>query len=270
MALAVLATTLAAVRPALAIAQVPIVAALAGRPPAPRPARRWAGPIGVGLLVLAFFLIGLASQQAAVGRRRRRRQVHALSSPSSCGLVALCAGVVLVAPTCLGLLASAARRAPIAVRLALRDLARYRARSGAALGAISLSMLIAVIICVVAAARFGNALDYVGPNLAANQLVLYTAATAKARAPSRSPGRPLAAQLAAMPAAASGIAASLGSRTSSSSRRPTPRCSARCRAELERRRLRGHSGAAARVSASPPRKSAPTPTSSPCGPAWRA
>ena len=43
MALAVLAAYLAAVRPARAIARVPIVAALAGRPPAPRQARRWAG-----------------------------------------------------------------------------------------------------------------------------------------------------------------------------------------------------------------------------------
>ena len=73
------------------------------------------------------------------------------------GLVVLCAGVVLAAPTLLALLAWAARRAPVVVRLALRDLARYRARSGAALGAISISLLIAVIICVVAAARFGNA-----------------------------------------------------------------------------------------------------------------
>ena len=64
MALAVVAAYLAAVRPARVIARVPIVAALAGRPPAPRQARRWAGPAGAGLLVVAFFLIGLASEQA--------------------------------------------------------------------------------------------------------------------------------------------------------------------------------------------------------------
>src|SRR5262249_24301781 len=92
------------------------------------------------------------------------------------GLIAACIGVVLAAPTCLSLLARAARRAPIVVRLALRDLARYRARSGAALGAISLSVLIAVIIGVVPAARFGNALDCVGPNLAADHVVVYPAA----------------------------------------------------------------------------------------------
>jgi putative ABC transport system permease protein len=62
------------------------------------------------------------------------------------------------------------------VRLALRDLARYRARSGPALAAISLSTLIAVLICVASAARFGNVLDYAGPNLAPNQLAVYTPA----------------------------------------------------------------------------------------------
>jgi putative ABC transport system permease protein len=172
MALAVLAAYLAAVRPARAIARMPIVAALAGRPPAPRQARRWAGPTGAGLLVLAFFLIGLASEQATSAAAETGNK-STLFLALVVGLIALCAGVVLVAPTCLALLARAARRAPIAVRLALRDLARYRARSGAALGAISLSVLIAVIICVVAAARFGNALDYAGPNLASNQLIVY-------------------------------------------------------------------------------------------------
>ncbi len=50
--------------------------------------------------------------------------------------------------------------------MATRDLARYRSRSGSALSAITLGILIAVIICVVAAARYGDVLDYAGPNLA--------------------------------------------------------------------------------------------------------
>jgi putative ABC transport system permease protein len=216
MALAVLAAYLAAVRPARAIARVPIVAALAGRPPAPRQARRWAGPTGAGLLVVAFFLIGLASEQAT-STAAETGNTSMLFLALIVGLIVLCVGVVLVAPTCLALLARAARRAPIVVRLALRDLARYRARSGAALGAISISVLIAVIICVIAAARFSNAVDYVGPNLASNQLIVYPQA-----APT-TPGAPCVhepggcgtltgAQLAAMAAEARGIAASLGSR----------------------------------------------------------
>jgi putative ABC transport system permease protein len=143
---------------------------------------------------------------------------------------------VLIAPACLALLARLARRAPIVVRLALRDLARYRARSGAALGAISISVLIAVIICVVAAARFGSVVDWVGPNLAPDQLVIYPAAGSAQFAgasgtqhgsQSRSqpgtsvllhtatgiiPARVTVAQLAAMTAKVRGIAGSLGSR----------------------------------------------------------
>ncbi len=210
MALAVLAAYLAAVRPARAIARMPIVAALAGRPPAPRQARRWAGPTGIGLLVFAFFLIGLASAQATSTAAEEGNK-STLFLALIAGLIVLCVGVVLVAPTCLALLARAARRTPIVVRLPLRDLARYRARSGAALGAISLSVLIAVIICVVAAARFGNVIDWVGPNLAANQLVVYTPDGLQQQF--GQPGPQLTqAQLAAMPAEARAIAASLGSR----------------------------------------------------------
>jgi putative ABC transport system permease protein len=210
MALAVLATFLAAIRPARAIARVPIVTALAGRPPAPKPARRWAGPTGCGLLLIAFFLIGLASEQAAEpGDQYGNTSVLYLDLTA--GLVVLCVGIVLAGPTCLALLARATRRAPIMVRLALRDLARYRVRSGAALGAISISVLIAVIICVVAAARFGNVLDWVGPNLAPNQLVVYTPEGAQQFGPAGS-NQATVAPAAEMPARAHGIAAALGSR----------------------------------------------------------
>ena len=46
-----------------------------------------------------------------------------------------------------------ARPGPVTVRLALRDLGRYRARSGSALSAISLGVFIVAIICVLAAQR---------------------------------------------------------------------------------------------------------------------
>jgi putative ABC transport system permease protein len=216
MALAVVAAFLAAVRPALATARIPIVAALAGRPPAPRPARRWAAPAGAGLLVAAFFLIGLASAQAtSTAAESGNKQTLFLTL--TVGLIVLCAGVVLAAPACLALLARAGRRAPIVVLLALRDLARYRSRSGAALGAISLSVLIAVIICVTAAARFGDALDYVGPNLASDQLIVYpqeAATTPNASCLHEPAGCPTltGTQLAAMASRTRRIAASAGSR----------------------------------------------------------
>ena len=70
---------------------------------------------------------------------------------------------MLLSPACLAGLARLGRWTPVMVRIALRDLARYRARSGPALAAISLSVLIAAIVSVVGAARFGGAVDYVGP-----------------------------------------------------------------------------------------------------------
>ena len=53
-------------------------------------------------------------------------------------------------------------------------MARYRARSGSALSAISLGIMIAVIICAVAVARYSNVFDFVGPNMTANTLNVYS------------------------------------------------------------------------------------------------
>jgi len=89
------------------------------------------------------------------------------------GIVLLIPGLILLAPFFLSLTARLARRAPIAPRLALRDLARYRARSGSALAAISVGVLAAMIVVLAAASRYGNVFDYAGPNLASNQLALH-------------------------------------------------------------------------------------------------
>ena len=165
MVLAVIATCFAASRPARAIARTPIVAALAGRPPVLRATRHLAIPVGIGFLVVAFLLLGAAGAAGANGGG---------IGDVALGFIALAVAIVLLAPALLGVVAAAGRHAPIGIKLALRDLARYRARSGPALAAISLSTLIAVIICVASAARFGNMLDYAGPNLTSSQLIVYT------------------------------------------------------------------------------------------------
>jgi putative ABC transport system permease protein len=54
-------------------------------------------------------------------------------------------------------LAAAGSRAPVAVRLALRDLARHRARSGAAVAAISLALAIATAVVIIATGAQGTA-----------------------------------------------------------------------------------------------------------------
>lgn len=165
MVLAVLAAYLAASRPARAITRVPIVQALSGRPAPPRQVRRSALP-GIVLLVLAFLLLGY-SGGTNHGNGNGGLPELAL------GILVLIPGLILLAPFFLSLTARLGRRAPIATRLALRDLARYRARSGSALAAISVGVLVASIVMLVAAARYGNPLDHTGPNLSSNQLALH-------------------------------------------------------------------------------------------------
>ena len=165
MVLAVLATFFAASRPARSITRLPIVTALSGRPAPPKQVHRSAVP-GVVLLVIAALLLSYAGQSNGNGSG---------SAPALLfGLVALLVAVILLAPLFLATMGRLGRHAPIAVRLALRDLARYRARSGSALAAISVGMLIAVLVCVLSAQRFGNVLDWAGPNVASNQVIVYT------------------------------------------------------------------------------------------------
>ncbi len=163
MVLAVVATFFAAGYPARAISRVPVVAALAGRPAPPRQIHRSFVP-GVIALVLGFVFFSLS------GAGHQGSGVIWLVP----GFVALIAGIILVSPFFLALLARVGRRSPIAIRLALRDLSRYRARSGSALSAISVGVLIAVVICAVAVARYANVFDYTGPNMASNQLLVFS------------------------------------------------------------------------------------------------
>jgi putative ABC transport system permease protein len=206
MALAIIATYFAASRPAKTIARIPVVAALAGRPPAPRKARHLAIPIGLCFLVGAFLLLGAAGATTGGGGGGKSNQTLELAV----GFIALAVAIVLLAPALLSVVAAAGKRSPIAIRLALRDLARYRARSGPALAAISLSTLIAVIICVASAARFANSLDYAGPNLDSHQLIVYAPGTANVRSAGVADSNPTSAQIAAAPKVAQQIAAELG------------------------------------------------------------
>jgi putative ABC transport system permease protein len=204
MILAVLAAYAAAARPARAIARVPVVTALSGRPPAPKPARHLAIPLGLGFLALALFLLGLAG--AGVGTNASGSSAAQLDEVAG-GFIALVAAVVLLSPACLAVLARLGRWTPVMVRLGLRDLARYRARSGPALAAISLSVLIASVVSVVSAARFGGPVDQVGPNLTSSQLIVYPPGHGNPNGPP-----PTASQLAATKTTAQRIAASLDDR----------------------------------------------------------
>ncbi len=161
--LAVVSTYFAASRPAKAIGKIPVVTALAGRPAPPKQIRRSALP---GIVCLGIAFLALAYAGGGSGFQPRTPELLL-------GLIMLIPGIILLSPFALSALALVGRRAPIATRIALRDLARYRARSGSALAAISLGVMVAMIIVLVASARYGNVLDYAGPNVASNQVVLY-------------------------------------------------------------------------------------------------
>ena len=202
LALAVVATSFAASRPARSITRIPIVTALSGRPAPPRQVHRSALP-GLILLVGAAVLFAYSGTTNGNGSGAL---VLVL------GFVALIAAVILLAPACLTLMARLGRRAPIAARLALRDLARYRARSGSALAAITLGVLIAMLVSILSAQRFGNVLDYAGPNLASDQLIVYTPSGQGGGGPGSAPSGPVTGStLASMAKTARGIAAALGS-----------------------------------------------------------
>ncbi len=159
--LALLTPILASARPGRTVTRVPVVTALAGRPAAPKSVTRTALP-GVIVMVVSFLLLGDAA-----------RSNGSSTAPLLLGFIALAVGVVLLAPTFIASL-SGIRRAPLPVRLATRDLVRYRARSASTLGAISIGVLTAMVVMIATTARYANVLDYVGPNVTSNQLIVYS------------------------------------------------------------------------------------------------
>jgi putative ABC transport system permease protein len=200
--LALVATYFAASRPARAVTRIPVVAALSGRPAPPKQVHRSAVP-GVILFVAAAALLSYSGKSANGG-----------GAPELVlGIVLLIVATILLAPFCLVLLARLGRRAPIAVRLALRDLARYRARSGSALAAISLGVFIAALVCILTAQRYGNVLDYAGPNLASNQIIVYTPNGGPGNGPGGQSTSGTASTPRAQAAVAQNIAKALGSNT---------------------------------------------------------
>ncbi len=163
--LSIVATLFAASRPARSVTRVPIVGALSGRPAPPRKVHRSAIP-GIVLFVIAFLLLGYSGGTGnGVGNAGTLELVL--------GLIALIPAVILLAPFFLAVLARAGGHAPLAIRLALRDLSRYRARSGSALAAISIGVMIATIVAVVVYARYSDILDYAGPHVASNQMLIW-------------------------------------------------------------------------------------------------
>jgi putative ABC transport system permease protein len=159
--LAVAGATAAAWWPGRTVARLPVLLALTGRPPEPRPARHSA--------IAAAALIAVGFGCLVLSGRDRPLLIVA-------GLIATILGTLLVGPLAIRLFARVAGHTPIAVRLALRDLARYQARAGAALAAITLALGIAATVVIIAAAEEKKSAG-AAPNLSDRQIRVYTGAT---------------------------------------------------------------------------------------------
>ena len=136
--LAIVGATAAAWWPGRTVARLPVLLALSGRPPKPRPARHSA--------IAAAALIAVGIGCLALSDRDSRPLIVA-------GLLATILGSLLLGPLAIRTFSAVAGRVSIAPRLALRDLARYQARSGAALAAVTLALGIAATVVVIASAE---------------------------------------------------------------------------------------------------------------------
>jgi putative ABC transport system permease protein len=159
--LAVVTATGAAWWPGRTMSRIPPVVALSGRPPRPAALDRSA------VLAAAFLIGGVVC--LATGSNVTNSATTLQIVLIVVGTLALIAGVLMFSPLAIRAVARSAARAPVAARLALRDLGRYQARSGAALAAIGLALGIPVAIFASAAAAENSQ----GPgNLPANQLLI--------------------------------------------------------------------------------------------------
>jgi putative ABC transport system permease protein len=158
---AVVGASAAAWWPGRVVARIPITLALSARPPRPRATHH--------STIVAAVLIATGVGSLALSNRDSEPLIVA-------GILATIAGTLLLGPLAIRLFARAARHATLAPRLALRDLARYQARSGAALAAITLALGIATAVVIVAAAEENKSADE-APNLSNRQIRVYTGAT---------------------------------------------------------------------------------------------
>ncbi len=137
--------------------------ALSGRPSPPAPVRRSAAASAV-LLV-----IGLGSLSFTGDLADDESVKWSNLALAAIGILATVFGVLLIGPLAIRALARCGARLPIAMRLPLRDLARYQSRSGAALAAITLVLGIPAAIAISSSAAAVGASE---GNLAANQLLI--------------------------------------------------------------------------------------------------
>lgn len=151
--LGVVTAVVAAALPALSVARLPVLVSLGGRRPPPTPSRRW-------------LLAGAALIAGGVATLIRAAGVTSLIVGST--LVTL--GFGAMSPWAIEQLGRLAPRAPLGLRLALRDTARFRTRNGPIVTALLASLALSVAVGAGLAARQAQVTDGYEPFAATDQL----------------------------------------------------------------------------------------------------
>ena len=161
-----LAAVASAWLPARAAARLPVLLALSGRRPSPRPSRRWLGFGG------ALVLLGVAAVMAAPRVLAKTHARGLIEVAQLAGSALVVVGFSATSPWLLDQLGRLAPRLPLSPRLALRDVARFRTRNGPVIAAVLASLAASVGLgATVSALQHNEARSY-RPLLADDQLLV--------------------------------------------------------------------------------------------------
>jgi putative ABC transport system permease protein len=192
--LAVVMPTGAAWWPARAASRLSVTDALSLRPPRPKPAHRSA--------LVGLVLIGAGATCLKLAHQNTIALIVV-------GTVSAVVGLPFLTPFAVRVLAAAGARLPVGIRLALRDLARHQARSGAALAAISLALAVPAVVAITTTAQETAQGRRAGAgNLSDRQIMIHMGLMGGQVLPDRTP-----AQIAALESAVGRFVASLGAPT---------------------------------------------------------
>jgi putative ABC transport system permease protein len=174
----VLSGLAAAVVPAWSAARVPVVAALAGRYGRVGRVGRRIGTAGLLVTVAGLLVAGLVSWQWAQARRAAEAAgtvetglTWPLAMLAGFGLAMV--GLTVAAPSLVAVAGRLARRLPLTGRLAVRDAARHRHRTGPAVGAVLVAVAGSVAVAVAVASYDRHDRDAYVPALPMGMAALY-------------------------------------------------------------------------------------------------
>lgn len=168
--LGVVTAVLAAALPARGAVRLPVTAALAGRRPTSRPGRRWA-QAGVALVVAGAAVVASVTTLGRLPMPEALRPI-ALPGVVLLGSVLVVVGFGAVSPWILERIGRVAPRLPLGLRLAVRDVGRFRTRNGPVVTAVLAGLAGSVALSTVLASLDAQDRSLYEPGLFDDQVVV--------------------------------------------------------------------------------------------------